>query len=63
MNSLFKALNDEARRHIVELLKQKNMNVGEIAEQFNITKPSIQKSFNRVYDIEISRSINAFCFI
>lgn len=57
MNSLFKALNDEARRHIVELLKQKNMNVGEIAEQFNITKPSIQKSFNRVYDIEISRSI------
>ena len=56
MNSLFKALNDEARRHIVELLKQKNMNVGEIAEQFNITKPSIQKSFNRVYDIEISRS-------
>lgn len=41
MNSLFKALNDETRRKIVELLKRKDMNAGEIAEQFNISKPSI----------------------
>ncbi len=41
MNSLFKALNDETRRKIVELLKKKDMNAGEIAEQFNISKPSI----------------------
>lgn len=41
MNSLFKALNDENRRKIVELLKDKDMNAGEIAEQFNISKPSI----------------------
>ncbi|MGK0413308.1 MAG: ArsR family transcriptional regulator [Polaribacter sp.] len=41
MNSLFKALNDETRRQIVELLKEKDMNAGEIAEQFNISKPSI----------------------
>ena len=41
MNSLFKALNDETRRQIVELLKDKDMNAGEIAEQFNISKPSI----------------------
>ncbi|MDD3723406.1 MAG: autorepressor SdpR family transcription factor [Lutibacter sp.] len=41
MNSLFKALNDETRRQIVELLKKKDMNAGEIAEQFNISKPSI----------------------
>lgn len=41
MNSLFKALNDETRRKIVELLKEKDMNAGEIAEQFNISKPSI----------------------
>ncbi len=41
MNSLFKALNDETRRQIVELLKVKDMNAGEIAEQFNISKPSI----------------------
>lgn len=41
MNSLFKALNDETRRKIVELLKEKDLNAGEIAEQFNISKPSI----------------------
>ena len=41
MNSLFKALNDKTRRQIVELLKEKDMNAGEIAERFNISKPSI----------------------
>ena len=41
MNSLFKALNDETRRQIVDLLKEKDMNAGEIADEFNISKPSI----------------------
>lgn len=41
MNNLFKALNDETRRAILELLKEKDMNAGEIAEKFNISKPSI----------------------
>lgn len=41
MNTLFKALNDETRRRIIELLKEKDMNAGEIAERFNISKPSI----------------------
>ena len=34
-------LNDETRRQIVELLKEKDMNAGEIAERFDISKPSI----------------------
>ena len=41
MNSLFKALNDETRRQIVDLLKDKDMNAGEISNHFNISKPSI----------------------
>jgi len=41
MNSLFKALNDETRRSIVDLLGKKDMNAGEIADEFNISKPSI----------------------
>lgn len=41
MNKLFKALNDETRRQIIELLKEKSMNAGEIADEFNISKPSI----------------------
>lgn len=41
MNSLIKALNDETRRQIVDLLKKADMNAGEIAAHFNISKPSI----------------------
>ncbi|CAM4081183.1 MULTISPECIES: autorepressor SdpR family transcription factor [Zobellia] len=41
MNEIFKALNDETRRRIIELLKDKDMNAGAIAEEFNISKPSI----------------------
>lgn len=41
MNTLFKALNDPTRREILELLKEKDLTAGEIADQFNISKPSI----------------------
>jgi DNA-binding transcriptional ArsR family regulator len=41
MNSLFKALNDETRRQIIELLKDEDLNAGEISNHFNISKPSI----------------------
>lgn len=41
MNSFFKALNDGTRREILELLKDKDMTAGEIADRFNISKPSI----------------------
>lgn len=41
MNNLFKALNDQTRREILELLKDRDLNAGEIAEHFDISKPSI----------------------
>ena len=41
MDILFKALNDSTRREILQLLKNKNMSAGEIADAFNISKPSI----------------------
>lgn len=41
MDSVFKALNDNTRREILKLLKQKDMTAGEIADEFNISKPSI----------------------
>ena len=41
MDSVFKALNDNTRREILKLLKQKDMTAGEIADAFNISKPSI----------------------
>lgn len=41
MNNIFKALNDETRRGILELLRRQDMTAGEIADAFNISKPSI----------------------
>jgi len=41
LNALFKALNDPTRREILELLKDKDLTAGEIADKFSISKPSI----------------------
>ncbi len=41
MNKLFKALNDPTRREILEMLKDKDLTAGEIADRFKISKPSI----------------------
>ncbi len=41
MDAVFRALNDVTRREILELLKKNDLNAGEIADHFNISKPSI----------------------
>lgn len=41
MADVWKALADPTRRKILELLKKRDMNAGEIAQEFNMTKPSI----------------------
>jgi ArsR family transcriptional regulator len=41
LNNLFKALNDPIRRDILDLLKDKDMSAGDIADHFNIGKPTI----------------------
>jgi len=41
MDKLFKALNDPTRRKILDLLRQKDMTAGDIADCFQISKPSI----------------------
>ena len=57
MNSLFKALNDQTRRDILEMLRESDMTAGDIADKFEMTKPSIShhlsllKQANLVVDI------------
>jgi len=57
MNSLFKALNDQTRRDILEMLREMDMTAGDIADRFEMTKPSIShhlsilKQANLVIDI------------
>ncbi|MCB0608259.1 MAG: winged helix-turn-helix transcriptional regulator [Lewinellaceae bacterium] len=41
MNKAFKALNDPTRREILKLLQEKDLTAGEIADAFDISKPSI----------------------
>lgn len=41
MNNLFKALNDPTRRQILQMLQDQDMSTGEIADNFEISKPSI----------------------
>lgn len=41
MGDAFKALSDPTRRKILELLKDKSLNAGQIADYFHISKPSI----------------------
>jgi len=41
MNIVFKALNDSTRREILQLLQERDMTAGEIADKFNISFPSI----------------------
>lgn len=46
MGDVWKALADPTRRKILSLLKEKDMNAGEIANEFNMTKPSISNHLN-----------------
>ncbi|MGB3777879.1 MAG: autorepressor SdpR family transcription factor [Tunicatimonas sp.] len=41
MKNFFRAMSDPTRRQILELLKEKDLTAGEIAEAFCISKPSI----------------------
>lgn len=46
MNDSFKALSDPTRRQILRLLREKDRTAGEIADFFNMTKPSISHHLN-----------------
>jgi len=41
LNKTLQALSDPTRRQVLEMLKKRDMNVGEIAKSFSITLPSL----------------------
>jgi len=41
VNKLIKALNDPTRRRILEILRKGDLTAGEIADEFEMSKPSI----------------------
>ena len=56
MNKLFKALNDPTRRRILDMLKHKDLTAGEIAQAFDISKPSISHHLDLLKQAELITS-------
>jgi len=48
MNDIFKALNDPARRKIMQMLKKHDMTAGDIAAKFDMTAPSISHHLDKL---------------
>ena len=63
MNALFKALNDPTRRKILEMLKNREMTAGEIADKFNISKPSISHHLDLLKQAELVVNVKEGQFI
>ncbi|HAK76630.1 MAG TPA: transcriptional regulator [Runella sp.] len=53
MNTLFRALNDPTRRQILEILREGDLTAGEIAERFDLTKPSISHHLDLLKQAEL----------
>ena len=63
MNILFKALGDPSRREIIELLRSKDLTAGEIAEHFDMSKPSISHHLDLLRQANVVQSVKQGQFI
>jgi ArsR family transcriptional regulator, repressor of sdpIR and other operons len=45
MNKVFKALSDPTRRKVLALLRERPMTAGELAEHFEVSKPTMSAHF------------------
>jgi len=49
-NSVYRALADPTRRRILQLLRERDMTAGEIADHFDLAKPTLSGHFNVLRD-------------
>lgn len=63
MNIVFKALNDPTRREMLELLKDKDLTAGQIADRFSISKPSISHHLDLLKQAGLVESVKKGQFI
>ncbi len=45
MNQIFKALSDPTRRRVLQLLHERPMTAGELADEFDLSKPTMSAHF------------------
>jgi len=46
LNDVFKAIADPTRREVLRLLRHEEMNAGDVAAQFDMTKPTMSHHFS-----------------
>ena len=63
MNILFRALNDATRREILELLKDGDMAAGDIADKFDMSKPSISHHLDLLRQADLVASVKKGQFV
>jgi DNA-binding transcriptional ArsR family regulator len=56
LNNVFKALSDPTRREILRILSHGERTAGELAEPFEMTKPSLSHHFAVLKEAELIRS-------
>jgi ArsR family transcriptional regulator len=56
MNKAFKALADSTRREILSLLRHGERTAGDLAERFDMTKPSMSHHFSVLKDADLITS-------
>jgi DNA-binding transcriptional ArsR family regulator len=56
MNEVFKALSDPTRREILRILARGERTAGELAEPFDMTKPSMSHHFSVLKEADLIRS-------
>lgn len=52
-NSAFKAIADPARREILRLLRNGEMTAGDLAQQFDMSKPTMSHHFSVLSDADL----------
>ncbi len=57
LNLTFKALADPTRREILRLLQQGDLTAGEIADQFQISKPSISHHLSLLKQAQLVQDV------
>lgn len=53
MNKVFKALADPTRRRVLELLRREPMTAGELADHFELSKPTMSAHFSVLKEADL----------
>lgn len=59
MNKVYRALADKTRRKILQLLRDRDMTAGEIAEHFKVSKPTLSRHFAVLREADLIQGTKA----